>query len=226
MALQGMLGQAAGALSLLGFVPHIVEIVRGTTRPNRVTWWIWTLVGAMLCASYYATSARHIVWVPVSYVVGPLVPALLSLFYGEGGAGGFDRACLGASLASLPVWWLARSPLVALVTNMAIDLLGALPTIRAAYRSPPIREPALLDRILFLVADLLNLCALGSWSVATALYPLYLAVLAAVLVLLMLRPALARMAPRGLGSRGLGEATPQPAPEAGYRPSKASGGAG
>ena len=41
-----------------------------------------------------------------------------------------------------------------------------------------------------LVADILNLGALGSWTVAAALYPLYLFTLACLLVALMLRPTI------------------------------------
>ena len=36
--LQGLLGQLAGTISFLGFVPYIIEIVQGKTRPNRATW--------------------------------------------------------------------------------------------------------------------------------------------------------------------------------------------
>ena len=184
--LQGLLGQLAGAISLLGFVPYIIAIAQGKTRPNRATWWIWTVVGAMLCASYYASGARHALWVPLSYVIGPLAMALLSLKYGEGGWDRFDRTCLAGSLLSLVVWWLARSPLVALMANIGIDLLGAVPTIRKAYRAPA--AESLLSWLVFLLADTLNLCAIGSWSLATALYPVYLFILAAVLVTLLLRP--------------------------------------
>lgn len=189
-ALQGLLGQLAGLISLLGFVPYLVEIARGKTRPNRATWWIWTVVGAMLCASYYASGARHAVWVPISYVIGPLLTALLTLRYGEGGWDRFDRVCLGASLCSLAVWWLARSPLLALAANIGIDMLGALPTIRKAYREP--EAESLLSWTIFLLADALNLYALGAWSPATSLYPVYLFMLAAVLVALLLRPRLRR----------------------------------
>lgn len=183
--IQTLLGQAAGVVSLLGFVPYIVEIVRGKTRPNRATWWIWTVVGAMLCASYYASGARHSIWVPASYVAGPLLTALLSLKYGEGGWDRFDRNCLGASLLSLVLWWLVRSPLLALLANIGIDLLGALPTLRKAYREP--ESESLLSWAIFLLADALNLCAIGVWTLSTALYPLYLFALAATLVALLAR---------------------------------------
>ncbi len=33
-------GWVAGVLSLVAFVPYIVAILRGETRPNRATWWI------------------------------------------------------------------------------------------------------------------------------------------------------------------------------------------
>ena len=191
--LQGLLGQLAGLISLLGFAPYLVEVVRGKTRPNRATWWIWSVVGAMLCASYYASGARHTVWVPVSYVIGPLLTALFALRYGEGGWDCFDRVCLGASLCSLLVWWLARSPLLALAANIGLDMLGALPTIRKTCHEP--EAESLLSWTIFLVADALNLCALGAWSPATALYPVYLFMLAAVLVALMLRLRLRRAVP-------------------------------
>jgi hypothetical protein len=189
---QELLGQLAGVVSLLGFAPYIIEILQGKTRPNRATWWIWTVVGAMLCASYYASGARHTVWVPVGYVIGPLVTALLSVKYGEGGSGRFDRLCLGVCLLSLPAWWLARSPLVALLINLGVDLLGALPTIRKSYSEP--KEESIRSWTIFLVADILNLGAIGSWTIASALYPCYLFTLACLLVALMLRPTIAGLA--------------------------------
>ena len=54
--------------------------------------------------------------------VGPLVTALLSLKYGEGGWDRFDRNCLAASLVSVVVWWVARSPLLALLARTAVPL--------------------------------------------------------------------------------------------------------
>ena len=75
---------------------------------------------------------------------------------------------------------------------MTVDLLGALPTVRKAYAAPA--EESLFSWAVFLVADILNLCAIGSWSVATVLYPLYLFSLAGMLVLLMLRPSFSNTA--------------------------------
>src|SRR5258707_594803 len=110
--LRPLIGQVAGALALAGFVPYVVSILRRQTVPSRTTWWIWTVVGAMLCASYYAAGARESIWVPVGYALGPLVTALLALRYGEGGWSRFDRACLAGSALSLVLWGVSGSPLV------------------------------------------------------------------------------------------------------------------
>jgi hypothetical protein len=71
------------------------------------------------------------------------------------------------------------------MANLVIDLLGALPTLRTAYHDP--EAESLLSWMVFLLADTLNLCAIGSWSLAASLYPVHLFILAAVLVTLLAR---------------------------------------
>lgn len=165
-------GQVAGIVSLAAFVPYIIAILRGETKPNRATWWIWTVVGFMLGASYYSSGASHTIWVPVSYAVGPLATALLSIKYSEGGWTRFDQKCLLGAGASLVLWWMFSSPLLALVINIIIDLMGALPTIRKAYR-----EPEKEDRVawaLFFAGNTINLFAVETWTFAIAIYPIYM----------------------------------------------------
>jgi hypothetical protein len=176
-------GRVAGIFSLAAFIPYILSTIRAETKPNRATWLIWTLVGALLAASYYASGARHTIWVPISYVVGPLVIALISLKYGVGGWTPFDRGCLLAAGASLLPWWIFNSPLVALCLNLAIDFFGALPTIRKAYHSPESED--LTAWILFLLGNTLNLAAIERWQFSLFIYPIYLFVLSGLITTLI-----------------------------------------
>lgn len=165
-------GKVAGIISLAAFVPYIVAIFRRETKPNRATWLIWTVVGFMLAISYYSSGAKHTIWVPVSYLIGPFITALLSIKYGEGGWTRFDRYCLLGAGASLVLWWMFNSPLVALLINIFIDLLGSLPTIKKAYH-----EPEKEDRLawaLFFIGNIVNLFAVGIWTFAIAVYPVYM----------------------------------------------------
>lgn len=179
-------GKVAGVISLVAFIPYVIATLRGKTRPNRASWWIWTVVGFMLGASYYSAGADHTIWVPVSYIIGPFVIAILSLKYGEGGWTRFDRACLLGAGASALMWWLFSSPLVALCINIVIDVMGALPTIRKTYR-----EPESEDRMawtLFSVGNTVNLLAIEEWTFAIAVYPVYMFLTAGLITVLVLRP--------------------------------------
>lgn len=181
---RALIGQVAGIVSLIGFVPYLASVLRKKTRPNRATWWIWTVVGTILCASYYASGARHSIWVPVSYMIGPLCTALVSIKYGEGGWTRFDRFCFGGAGASLLLWALSGSALVALIANITIDLLGALPTVKKAYAEPESEDR--LSWTLFFVSNALNLLAVETWTIATALYPLYLFTICGIITMILL----------------------------------------
>lgn len=165
-------GQVAGIVAFAAFVPYIFAILRGQTKPNRATWIIWTAVGFLLAVSYYSSGARHTIWVPVSYIIGPLVILLLSMKYGKDVWTWFDCCCLIGVASSLFFWWIFDSPLAALLINIFIDFLGALPTIRKVYY-----EPQSEDRLAWAMsamAGVINLFAVEEWTFAISVYPIYI----------------------------------------------------
>ncbi|HZF51294.1 MAG TPA: hypothetical protein VE093_21700 [Polyangiaceae bacterium] len=180
-----VLGVAAGVLSLLALVPYILSILRGETRPNRATWWVWTVCNGVLFASYYASGERRSAWVPLSYMVASLIVALLSLKRGEGGLSRFDQGCVFACLVGLVLWALSGSPLTALAINIGVDFAGALPTIRKTYLDP--RSESLLAWVLFLAANALNLLAVEAWSSPSVALPVYYVILTLIVVALAAR---------------------------------------
>lgn len=165
-------GKVAGITALAALVPYILAILRGETKPNRATWWIWTVVGFMLGASYYSSGANHTIWVPVSYIIAPIIVAILSIKYGVGGWTRFDRYCLLGAGVSVVLWWMFSSPLVALLINLFIDLMGALPTIRKAYYEP--ESENFTAWVLNFAANTINLFAIERWTFAIAVYPIFM----------------------------------------------------
>ena len=179
-------GRLAGLLSLAAFAPYIVAILRGQTRPNRATWWIWTTNGLVLGASYYSSGAQSTIWVPVSYVVGPVVTATLAIRYGEGGWTRFDRSCLLGAGSGILLWWWFNSPVAALLMTLGVDFSGALPTIRKAYRAPDTEDR--LAWALFIAGNTVNLLAVERWQFAIAVYPVYMFLASGTIAALVLRP--------------------------------------
>ena len=169
-----MMGWLAGIISLLGFLPYILSILKKQTQPHLVTWLIWTVVGTILAVSYYYSANPSFLelLVPLAYVVGPLTITCLALFYGEIKYTLFDLSCFVLALMSLVLGFILKSPFIVLVFNVLLDFFGALPTIYKTYLQP--ESENFLAWSLFLVGNFLNLIALSSWNWASAIYPVYL----------------------------------------------------
>ena len=165
-------GLLAAIVAAVAFVLYLRATFRGETKPNRATWWILTVVGFMLTASYYSLGARHTMWLALTYALCPLITALVSLKYGEGGWTQFDRACLGVAGLSAVLWWLCHSPLVALLINLFIDFVGLLPTMRKSFLNSKSEDRAAWT--LGFAASAINLFAVEEWKFAIAVYPIYM----------------------------------------------------
>ena len=188
---QGVAGLGAGVLSLAAFVPYTISTIRKpTTRPNRATWWIWSLVGVLIAFGNYSEGVRSGIWLPLSYIIGPTVLAIVSLRHGEGGWTRLDRFCLLGAVASVVFWVLTRDPLGALLINILIDALGALPTIKKSYKNPEAEDP--IFWYLAFGATILNLFAVERFSFSHLVYPIYMFLLMGTVSWFELRPVLRR----------------------------------
>lgn len=180
---KGLCGLLAGIISIFAFAFYNLSILRGITKPNRATWWILTLVGMIIVVSYYAEGARRTMWVPVTYIIGPFIVALLAIPYGVGGWTIFDRACLSGAGLSLVIWFLTGSVLIVLLMNLLMDFFGIMPTILKSYLRP--KEEDVTAWVLSTIASVFNLLAVERWEFAIAVYPVYMLIGNGIITLLL-----------------------------------------
>lgn len=182
------LGEVAGVISALAFIPYIVEAIWGKTKPNRATWAIWFLVWTIVCFSYRSASESHEAWwVTVSYMIGSLLVFLISLKRGVGGWEPLDLVCLTGALFGALLWWIFNSPITALIMNLAMDFLGLIPTLKKSWIKP--KEESFSSWGLSTLAGVINLFAVSDWeSFSTIALPVYaLAAVGSVWVILVIR---------------------------------------
>jgi hypothetical protein len=177
---------ASGIVLLLGNIPYIISIRRGATRPNLVTWGIWTTIGFILLGSYQAIGATNTLWLLIAQVISQCVITIYAFKYSQGSWNRLDRICLAGAGLSLLLWWQSGSPLVALLMNTAMDLLGAIPTIKKVYYDPTSED--LRAWAIYFVAAVLNLLAIDNFSISFIVFPLYLFCLNFVVLTLLVRP--------------------------------------
>ncbi|MFH1162223.1 MAG: hypothetical protein V1696_03040 [Candidatus Jorgensenbacteria bacterium] len=162
-------GGIAALFSFLAYVPFLIAIFRKKVKPNRATWFIWSLVSYVIAVSYYQAGARDTALVPAVYGICSSVIFLLSIKYGVGGWTRFDRKCVIVSLAGIVLWILSSTPIVALFLNMGVDLTGGIPTIRKIFEDPSSEDR--LTWIFFWLGSVANVAAIDQWIFIIAAYP-------------------------------------------------------
>ncbi|KKQ78180.1 MAG: hypothetical protein A3A96_00180 [Candidatus Zambryskibacteria bacterium RIFCSPLOWO2_01_FULL_39_39] len=167
-------GVVAGIISFGAYIVYIISILKGETKPSRATWWILTIVGSVTGISYYFSGAVDTIWVPVADVFGIFIVAILSIKYGEGGLNPFDITCFFVSMTGLVLWYIFKSPVIALILNLSMDFVGMLPTIKKSYLEPTGESG--FSWLLTFIGNVLNFGAIGSATFGVLIYPIYMSI--------------------------------------------------
>jgi hypothetical protein len=178
----GLLGTI---FTIVCFIPYIITILQGKTKPNRATWWVWAINGSILSLGNLAVGADYTMLPIICPVIAQWCIAILSIKHGEGGWNRFDRRCLIASGISFILWRILKYDLIAIVLPLLIDILAALPTLKKSYYEPETED--LLTYILYTVGGLFTVLAITKWSFEIAITPIYILCINAVIVLLLTR---------------------------------------
>lgn len=188
--MQQIIGIVAGILGLIGYIPYIMSILKNKTRPNKASWFIWTVVGGLLAFSYMAEGDPNAIWLPLGYFFGPLIVAILSLRYGYAVWSKLDKICIIVAIISIIPWLLSKSAIITLLINVVIDAAGGIPTIVKSYREPETED--FTAWLIFFIANTMQLFAVSVWNLS-AIYPIYLFFLAGIIVALIIKDKIKKM---------------------------------
>jgi len=171
--LKYLLGIIAGIISFIAYIIYVYSITKGESKPNRITWWIWTFMGLVLAISYYFSGAKNTIWSPIVEFIGPLLVSLLSIKYGEGGIQNkTDIFCLCGGVFSIILWIIFNSPIIALVINLFIDLFALTPTIKKSFIRP--EGENFWAWFGTGIGDTINLFAIEKFTFGISIYPIYM----------------------------------------------------
>lgn len=170
------LGELAAGLSVLGFLPYILDTMRGRTRPERVTWAIWAVLSSISAAALWATGPSAALAFAVVQAGCTAFIATLALRFGTWRAvTRFDGCVLAGAAIGLGLWAMTDSAAYALAISIAVSAVGSLPTLLKAFIAPA--SETWSAWALLLVAGLLAVLAVGARDPVALAYPLYLVVL-------------------------------------------------
>jgi hypothetical protein len=187
-SIHAVIGIAAGVLAFTAAPIYWLDILRGHTKPSRITWWLLSILNAVIVASSYVSGARDTLWIPAAYSLMFFITGILSIKYGEGGWSGLDRFCLAGAVLALGLWWLLQSPQLTLIITILVDFFALVPTLVKSYKEPDTEGKTAW--IVAASASALNIFAIEAWIWTIYLYPVYVFVTNSLIVLFLLRPVL------------------------------------
>lgn len=170
---------AALAVSLAANAPYIIETIQGKAKPERISWLLWTMLGATYFGS--AVLAGGATLFTFGELIGPVIIFILALKFGVGGKSRFDLISLTVALVAFVLLLLTQDVLLSLVLALIVDGIGAMLTIRKLHVDPSSESRGFW--LLGAVSSLLAVFSLSTYNVETLLFPLYVFILSTYIVI-------------------------------------------
>ncbi|MCX8074191.1 MAG: hypothetical protein N2749_01210 [Clostridia bacterium] len=170
-------------VSLIGTILYIKEVIKGEVKPNRVSFFMWSL--APLIATVAAISTGVTLSVIPVFMSGfnPLLILIVSLFKKEAywKITKFDLSCGFFSVLALILWYITKNPIIAIIFAILSDFLAAIPTIIKAWKHPKTEASSVYAAGLF--SAFTSFAAIKMWDFASLAFPTYL-IIANILIIL------------------------------------------
>lgn len=165
---------ASGIILLAGAPPYVIDILKHKTKPERTTWFIWSVLGSIAFVSQISLHGKwSLVFVGLDGF-GSLLVFLLSLKYGVGGWTALDKLALVIATAGVGLSLVARQPIVALLGVVLADLSGAVLTMLKTFKQP--ESETSITWFMIGLASLFGALSVPKLSAELLIYPIYLVV--------------------------------------------------
>lgn len=176
------LGSAIGAL---GTAVYLRDTLRGTTKPNRVTWLLWA-VAPLLAAAVEVDQGVGLRALP-TFMVGfmPLLVFAGSFHNPESvwKIRPFDYACGAVSVIATVIWLATRNGVLAISAAIVADFLAGVPTLMKSWTHP--ETETVYTYVGAVVSMVILLLTIDHWTFDVAAFPIFIACVASVEVFLV-----------------------------------------
>ncbi len=185
--LQYLVFVGAIVLFVFGAVPYIRDTLKGKTKPNRVTWLMWSI--APLTASIAAV-VDGVGWAALPVFMSGFCPVLIlvSSFFNKNSywkLEKFDYLCGLFSALALILWAITKEPVIAIIFALISDAFAATPTLIKSWKHPETETVAVYVVDIFTVST--SFTAIKIWNFSALAFPIYLIITNAFIAFAILR---------------------------------------
>ena len=172
-------------LPILSVITYIVSILKGQTRPERMTRFLLVVITAVTFAALWVGGDTSGVWLALVSFLQAVLVCLLSFKKGMGGTSRLDFICLALCLGGIGLWMLSDWPWIGLLAAIAADCVAMVPALRKTMRLP--HTELALFYALDVVAGVAILLA-GHRTAEAMVFPVYIILINLVFVVVIRWP--------------------------------------
>lgn len=173
-------------ISATGMYPYIKAMIRGSVRPELVTWSIWTLLSGVLTLSAFLHGNVASGALSAEAFVSCAIVVILGARQGTFHIGKLDMFCLTGAAIGITSLVLFRSPALSLLLSVAVDAVAFIPTFIHGWRSPD--EESIVCYFCAVVGASLSLVValMNHGGIVGAIYPVYAVLFNGAMAMLLL----------------------------------------
>ncbi len=174
-------------VGLILLIPYIKETLKGNTKPNRVTWLLWSIAPIIVTIAAISNGVGLNV-LPV--FISGFAPFLVfcASFVNKNSywkLQKFDYLCGLFSLLALILWWITKEPIVAIVFTILSDFFAAIPTLKKSWKFPETETASAFVGGLF--SSLTGFSAVKFWNFSSIAFLIYLVIMNITLIFFISR---------------------------------------
>ncbi len=168
-------GITAGLIQLYAIIPYVKSILKRETKPNIISWTLWTLI-QLVAIWIQASSSSGFSWSVILLIAmtfnTSFVVILCLMGYGSKEFGWIEKSCLAIALIAIAFFAFTKNGPIALAFDITADFIAAIPTIIKTWRNP--RSEAYGPWLIITVAAALAVFSNETFTAENLSFPIYL----------------------------------------------------
>ena len=160
-------------VQVVGMAAYIKETLQGKTKPNRMSWLMWSatplIAGVAALADGAGLAALPTLISGSSALVGLLASFANRNAYWK--LGRFDYLCGLFSVLALVLWYITREPVIAILFAIISDIFATTPTVIKSWKQPKTETALAYTTGLF--NALTSFTAIQTLTFSSIAFPLY-----------------------------------------------------
>lgn len=174
MELKATFGILSALFTFAGLIPYFLEIHKREIYPHNLSWLGWAFITFVGGIAMVSDGWSWSVFIIFANTLSCLLVVGYSIYkkVGVWSTTVYDFVFFGLGILGIILWQTFDIPIIAIICAVLADLFFGIPTIIKAYKNPKSELP--IAWLACMIAGLLSLFAVRSFSLVDFLYPLYL----------------------------------------------------